>query len=259
MPKWQLKWLWNFVKSKLGNEGALNKIYDSQLRGIVDNADFANNADTVDGYHADAFEKVANKGIAGGYCPLDANALVPLANIPALPSSKLGFGLAWELVGEISVSADVQSVTFSGLDSSVDKVYMLIGYWYNSDTVNDRTLWLQFNGDTNVADYGWNSWQNKQGTVSTSYQSIGGTTGVAAVPVATCNYVGLTSFVTFIIHNFYRTAHRVFSFGGHQIYTFLHSGNWDYNAAITSITVVQIAGAYIGAGSRFLLFKLANV
>jgi len=66
------------IKEILENEGVLNKKYDSQLRGIVDNAD------KVDGFDASAFEMVTNKGQANGYAPLDANALVPLVNIPAI-------------------------------------------------------------------------------------------------------------------------------------------------------------------------------
>jgi len=47
-------------------------------------------ADTVDGQHASAFELVANKGVANGYAPLDANAQVPVANLPdAVKTSNL--------------------------------------------------------------------------------------------------------------------------------------------------------------------------
>ncbi|RLI74504.1 hypothetical protein DRP04_14595 [Archaeoglobales archaeon] len=81
MPKWRNNWLWNFIKSKLSGEGAYNKLYDSQLRGIVDNAD---NADTVDDYHladiqADAQNRVDShastnlNGIHGVIQDLEAN------------------------------------------------------------------------------------------------------------------------------------------------------------------------------------------
>ena len=39
------------------------------------------NADKLDGLDSTAFERVANKGVANGYAPLDANAKVPVANI----------------------------------------------------------------------------------------------------------------------------------------------------------------------------------
>ncbi len=45
-------------------------------------------ADTVDTYHAASLEKTANKGVASGYCDLDASVLVPLARIPATLTGK---------------------------------------------------------------------------------------------------------------------------------------------------------------------------
>jgi hypothetical protein len=38
-------------------------------------------ADKLDGFDSTAFERVANKGVANGYAPLDANAKVPVTNI----------------------------------------------------------------------------------------------------------------------------------------------------------------------------------
>ena len=34
-----------------------------------------------------ACEKTANKNVASGYCPLDINSLVPIANIPSIAES----------------------------------------------------------------------------------------------------------------------------------------------------------------------------
>jgi len=41
-----------------------------------------------DAEHTPTYEKTANKGIAGGYCDLDASVLVPLARIPATLTGK---------------------------------------------------------------------------------------------------------------------------------------------------------------------------
>lgn len=94
MPPLIPLWLKIAIKRFLEEVGALNKTYDSDLDGVVEKADSANDAiyakyaelaidaDTVDGYHGADLEKVANKGVAGGYCELDTNSLVPLIRIP---------------------------------------------------------------------------------------------------------------------------------------------------------------------------------
>ena len=46
-------------------------------------------ADSVDGYEGADLEKVANKGVANGYCPLDSSGLVPQANLPAIDADKV--------------------------------------------------------------------------------------------------------------------------------------------------------------------------
>ncbi len=47
-------------------------------------------ADTVDGLQGSDLEQAANKGVANGYAPLDANAQVPVANLPdAVKTSNL--------------------------------------------------------------------------------------------------------------------------------------------------------------------------
>jgi hypothetical protein len=46
------------------------------------------NADMVDGQHAAALEKIANKGVANGYAELDGNALILLSRIPDVLTGK---------------------------------------------------------------------------------------------------------------------------------------------------------------------------
>lgn len=76
-------WLKTAIKRFLEEVGVLNKAYDSDLDGVIE---FAKNADTVDGEHANAFEHIANKGVANGYCELDSAALVPAGRIPKVGS-----------------------------------------------------------------------------------------------------------------------------------------------------------------------------
>jgi|GEM_PF-4125577 len=52
--------------------------------------DHASQTGGTHGVPSDAsFEHTGNKGAANGYCPLDANALVPLDNLPAIPPDKV--------------------------------------------------------------------------------------------------------------------------------------------------------------------------
>jgi len=72
-----------FVKVTAGSTNTSGAVIDYRMfvQGSID-------ADTVDGEDASAFEHVSNKGVANGYCDLDASALVPLARIPSTLTGK---------------------------------------------------------------------------------------------------------------------------------------------------------------------------
>jgi len=94
MIKKPIQGFWGLVKSMMKLEGALNKVYDSNLDGVID-ADVSgyctkydankdgviDNSDKVDGYDAGTG--------ANNVLVLDSNAFVPLANIPITTNLKI--------------------------------------------------------------------------------------------------------------------------------------------------------------------------
>lgn len=85
----------------LKGQGALDSIYALLTLTDIPTMDLAHiptpltgkDADTVDTYHAASLEKTANKGVASGYCDLDAAVLVPTARIPGLDATKITSGV----------------------------------------------------------------------------------------------------------------------------------------------------------------------
>ena len=168
LPKKPVQGIWGLVEKMLEKYGALNKKYDSNLDGVIDNAD------KVDGYDAGTG---ANQVLV-----LNSAGQVPLANIPLLPDSQLDFSFAWELVGSIS-SSGVSSIEFSNLAGDTDKIYMLVLAAYNPATAATNGIFARFNADTTITHYGYLNWLNEAGTVSTGYKSFSGTSGTAGALV----------------------------------------------------------------------------
>ena len=156
--------IWGLVEKMMEKYGSLNRKYDSQLRGIVDNSD------KVDGHDAGTS--------AGNVLVLDTAGQVPLANIPLLPASQLGFSFAWELVGSISETG-VSSIEFTGLAGDTDKLYLLVFAAHNPNTGATNGIFARFNADTTVTHYGYLGWVNEAGTVSSAYKGFPGTSGTA--------------------------------------------------------------------------------
>ncbi|AIY89878.1 hypothetical protein [Geoglobus acetivorans] len=310
MARWRNSWLWNFIKSKLSGEGAYNKLYDSQLRGIVDDAD------AVDGYHladiqSDAQSRVDSHAssvlngihnviqdveanlpaagvagrlfiatdtgkiyrdngtswdsVGGGGAHADTHLAGGADPILGLASSQLGFGLAWEHVASISVTTNVQSISFTGLNGDVDKIYMLIAAIYNTDTTADRGFYLRFNGDTTLANYAYHYWMIVGGTSSSGYQSYNSTTGIAGADAFASGNGGygfgyvliLAEGITIGTDTFVTVIGSTAMSNGIGI---VHYGSgWKKQANVTQIDLLQPFGAFIGAGSKFWLFKLTNV
>ena len=171
---------WGLVEKMLEKYGALNKKYDSNLDGIVDNTD------KVDGHDAGTS--------AGNVLVLDTSGKVPLANLPLIPDSQLDFSFAWELVGSIS-SSGVSSIEFSNLAGDTDKIYMLI-LTVSNPTTTSSGIYARFNADTTIGNYAFIDWYNNAGTVSTSTQTFGSTAGTAG---AHCAGVVGSNFSLYII------------------------------------------------------------
>jgi len=238
------------IVNYLRNTGALNVKYDTDLDGVVEKADDAN---TVGGH--------APGTAAGNVLVLNTAGQVPLANLPLLPASQLGFSFAWEKVAEIDVTASTASVSFTGLSGDTDRWYLLIGVVNNESTLA-RTFWIRFNADTIVTNYGFINWKNVGGTTSTTSQSFFSTTGTAAVPVSEAGASKCTMFCALINAEGVKApdlntyvimiAH---SMGIGTIQTNVIGGGWVKQAEVTEIDFIQVEGNYIGANSKLLLFK----
>ena len=70
---------------------------------------------------------------------------------PHLPAD-LGFR-TWSKISEITTSADVDYVEFTGLDINTDKVYLIFVNARNSDTANNNNLALYVNDDNTATNY----------------------------------------------------------------------------------------------------------
>ena len=236
LPKKPVQGIWGLVEKMLEKYGALNKKYDSQLRGIVDNSD------KVDGHDAGTS--------AGNVLVLDTSGKVPLSNIPLLPDSQLDFSFAWELVGSIS-SSGVSSIEFSNLAGDTDKIYMLVLATYNPATTGANGIFARFNADTTITHYGYLGWSNEAGTVSTSYKGFPGTSGTAGAIIGglPATSVGL----------FWAIIHAEGIAAGADTYVFCVSkgfntnavryddegGGWIKQAEVTSITLFTASGVAI--------------
>ncbi len=242
LPKKPVQGIWGLVEKMLEKYGALNKKYDSNLDGVVDNAD------KVDGHDAGTS--------AGDVLVLDTAGQVPLANLPLLPASQLDFSFAWELVGSISETG-VSSIEFTNLAGDTDKLYMLIILVSNGNTSN-TSIYARFNADTTIANYGWISWYNNNGTAGTTSQSFGATAGTAGAYCAgvyatsVCIYssiifpegvsLGTKTYVPLMTSG-YVTPYRT-NIGG---------GAWIKQSEVTSITL--FTGAGIDVDWTAYLFK----
>lgn len=250
LPKKPVQGIWGLVEKMLEKYGALNKKYDSNLDGVIDadvdgyctkydaNKDgLIDNADKVDGYDAGTG---ANQVLV-----LNSAGQVPLANIPLLPDSQLDFSFAWELVGSIS-SSGVSSIEFSNLTGDTDKIYMLILLVSNSTTSNS-SIYIRFNADTSVADYGWISWYNNNGSTGTVTQSFGATSGTAGAYCAGV-YASSINLYNIVIYSEgitlgTKTYVPVATFGYITPYrTNIGGGSWIKQAEITDITIFTGSG-----------------
>ena len=177
LPKKPVQGIWGLVEKMLEKYGALNKKYDSNLDGVIDNAD------KVDGYDAGTG---ANQVLV-----LNSAGQVPLGNLPLLPASQLDFSFAWELVGSLS-SSGTSAAKFLGL-SSDDKIYMVLGNVINPNTASSKIYIYtpSYNASLGQCDaavtyqqvgYCW--WSNNNGTTSTITQALDSTSGSLAIPIA---------------------------------------------------------------------------
>lgn len=166
-------------------------------------------------------------------------------------AQELAFG-TWEKVSEVEVTGSaVSSVTFSGLDGDSDKVYLLVAYVYNTDG-STHELGVRLNNDsgTNYDD----QYLSGSGTNVTAASR----TGRTYVKIGSAYATRWNLFKTLI---YAKSGYRrvVISQQGSSGNVELCAGDWNNTTDnVTSVVVVMPAGAYIGVGSRFILFKLSK-
>ncbi len=234
LPKKPVQGIWGTIEKMLEKYGALNKKYDSNLDGVVDNAD------KVDGHDAGTS--------AGNVLVLDTSGKVPLANLPLIPASQLDFSFAWEKVAEISETG-VSSIEFTNLAGDTDKIYMLVLAAYNPNTTGCG-IYAQFNADTTIGNYGWVKWFYQAGTVYSGYQGLGSTSGTAGALISTIN-ASQAIIVHSIIYSEGITAgtKTIVLVDGRCYGAAARSGNyggaWYKSAEVTSITLFTGGGQAI--------------
>lgn len=100
------------------------RISQSSVRQHIDKVyvDSLNvDADTLDGNDSTAFEFIANKGVAGGYAPLDGNAKIPTTHLPALAITETFVVADITARNALTVQeGDVAIVTDASADPNVD-------------------------------------------------------------------------------------------------------------------------------------------
>jgi len=239
---------WKDVVKYLGETGALNKKYDSDLDGVVDNA-------AAVGGHVPGTS-------AGDVLVLNTAGQVPLSNLPLIPDSQLDFSFAWEKVAVVEASTSVQSISVTGLAGDTDKWYfVLYEHVPVSSTANQSTM-VCLNADYTSANYAWAGYGNTPtNTWGGGTQGFGSTSGTPGLPfvqtyagepsgigiayinaagrtVGTTTYVSMCSLVAPAIHGW-----------------MIGLGQWKKSAEVTEINIYCPGGTYIGAGSKVYVFK----
>jgi len=175
MIKKPIQGFWGLVKSMMKLEGALNKVYDSNLDGVIDNSD------KVDGYDAGTG--------ANNVLVLDSNALVPLANIPVLDYSKLQFpGVRQSILAKFT-NPKILIATSSALLllNSVDKVEAASG----NITATSQELTI-VGGTATASGKSWIYWNLPQGATKLYLNTNLNVVNADGMAITLCNGDGST-------------------------------------------------------------------
>jgi len=179
-----------------------------------------------------------------------ANNLVEIADGAVTPA-KLSFG-TWEKIGEISVTSSVQSVSFTNLDGNNDKFYMLAYSVKNSDTANSRRYHLRFNDDDGANYY------RQYLVANETTVSAGGDADLTYTTFTSVNAGGTVTGVAYIYAVTGENRKHI-SIAGRGKAVIIWAGSWQNSSSnITKLTIFNADGNYIGAGSRFVLFRISQ-
>jgi len=168
----------------------------------------------------------------------------------------------FKLVGSVSPSSNVQSISISGLSSY--KVVLITGLLANADGTSARTYNMRFNGDTG-ANYYWIQWLNSNNNITSDYLS-----GDSAMRFATISPAGRAIVLALIYVNSKSNFHPalvitgsgVQSAGNDSYSICICAGSWDTGVYVKSIDTVEIycpAGSYIHYETMLYALGIANV
>jgi hypothetical protein len=165
----------------------------------------------------------------------------------------LTFG-TWELISDLLVGTDTTSVTFTGLDLTAAKAYLLFINIRNPTTANSDYQFI-VNQDTTLGNY-YRTWHGI--TFQGVYHVYGG---------ANNNYLfdiwnGRSGFHEVLISRGLDGLTRFSSIGvryaGGEFQSITHSMVYNVNTNMTRLDITAVVANAIGAGSRFMLFRVSK-
>jgi hypothetical protein len=166
-----------------------------------------------------------------------------------------GGGAAFDLLETTTLTTSASSVTFSGLDAYSDYKHLQIRYEAAATTSNgSRNLRIQYNGDTNTANYYSHYLHNSGSLVANAATSGSAVVGWQIWPSAGIG-AGIVDILDF--GSAKNTTHK-YTFGVHGNITRIEfgSGLWSNTAPVTSLKIEQWLGYSMGDGSRFSLYGI---
>ena len=169
----------------------------------------------------------------------------------AVTPAKLSFG-TWEKIAEVELTSTVASVEFTGLDGDNDKFYLVVVYFVNADSGNPRVCAIRFNNDSGT-NYN-NQYISGDGTSVSAGSNTGATVGSGLYAKAGAKVVGF--YLIHAVSGQVRVAGLLSTYGAYIKIAGITWTNTTDN--LTSITLLCPDGAYLGAGSRFVLFRLSQ-
>jgi len=170
----------------------------------------------------------------------------------SIPSGKLTFG-TWEKIAEVILTSNVTRIDFTGLDINTHKAYLLI-YTAKNPTTSTSGINFYVENDTTSANY------------YKEYVQIDGTTVTAGrVNDPNIVYFPAGDRVAGYVY-FFRDPDGYYKAVGYNCYgtgsgVSMCFGVISKTATVTNITQINIVAGVansIGAGSKFLLFKVSK-
>lgn len=161
--------------------------------------------------------------------------------------------IAYDLVGDITVSSTTTSVSFTGLNITSDDEYLLVSDIYNSDSSGGATMHILVNGNTTLTNY----YSQYAFAESTTVSGARGNNAYYSYtyPLSYCesithlrlNNSGYFSYNSNMNYRLGSSSTAAMRLVGSSTFTM---------SSITQITLLSSTASKIMSGSRFRLYKL---